>query len=117
MKINFLSMLAVVALVAVVSISGCTQYGQSGGNQTSTNSVSIKNFTFNPSEITIKKGETVVWTNEDSTSHTVTSDSGNELDSGSITPGQTYSHTFNTAGTFDYHCSIHTSMKGRVTVE
>jgi amicyanin len=116
MKIN---LILIALLFAILLISGCTQStgGNQGNPQPSANSVDIKNFAFSPSTLTIKVGETVTWTNDDSTSHTVTSDSGSELGSGSISPGQTYSHTFNTAGTFDYHCSIHTSMKGEVIVE
>jgi amicyanin len=118
-------LLITILAIALISISGCTQYGQSGGSQTggnqssnqTANSIEIKNFAFSPSTLTIKTGETVTWTNDDSTTHTITSDTGSELGSGSISTGQTYSHTFNTAGTFDYHCSIHTSMKGKVIVE
>jgi amicyanin len=118
MNMRLLSILVI--LITVVLISGCTQTssgGNQGNTQTGANSIEIKNFAFSPSTLTIKVGETVTWTNSDSTSHTITSDSGSELDSGSISSGQTYSHTFNTIGTFDYHCSIHTSMKGKVVVE
>ncbi len=80
-------------------------------------SVSIKGFAFNPSELTVKKGTTVTWTNMDSAPHTVTSDSGNELSSQVLNTGNSYSHTFDTVGTFEYHCSIHTSMKAKVIVE
>lgn len=77
----------------------------------------ISGFAFNPSSLTINKGDIVVWTNQDSVAHTVTSDSGSELSSSQISTGTTYSHTFNTAGTYNYHCSIHTSMKGTITVQ
>lgn len=91
-----------------------------GGNTPSTTTnpktvtVAIQNFAFSPSTITINKGDTVVWTNMDSAVHTVTSDSGSELASSSLGNGQTYSHTFNTAGTFNYHCAIHPMMKATV---
>jgi len=77
-------------------------------------SIDIKGFAFNPSTITIKKGTTVIWTQQDSTLHTVT---GTGLKSGNLAKGQTFSHTFNDVGTFDYHCSIHPSMTGKVIVE
>ena len=79
--------------------------------------IKLKNFAFNPSEIIIKKGSVVIWTNEDSYNHDVTSESGDELNSGILSKGQTYSHTFNQAGTFDYYCTIHPSMKGKIIVE
>jgi plastocyanin len=80
-------------------------------------SVAIEGFAFSPSNLTINKGEAVVWTNNDPVAHTVSSDSGSELASGTISMGQTYSHTFNTVGTFDYHCSIHTMMKAKIIVQ
>lgn len=86
------------------------------GTPTSHN-VNIQNFAFSPSTLTISAGDTVIWTNGDSTSHTVTSDSGSELGSSSLANGASYSHTFNAAGTYSYHCSIHTSMKGTVVVQ
>jgi plastocyanin len=82
-----------------------------------THVVEISGFAFNPTTLTIKVGDTVTWTNKDSTSHTVTSDSGSGLASSTFGNGKTYSHTFNTAGTFAYHCSIHTSMKATIVVE
>jgi hypothetical protein len=54
---------------------------------------------------------------EYSTDHTVVSTSGNELDSGIISPGGTFAHIFNDPGTYEYHCSIHTTMVGNIVVE
>ena len=87
-------------------------------NQTSAviETVTIENYAFNPSTININVGETVTWTNKDSAPHRIVSDSGNELGSNTLSNGGTYSHTFTVAGTYDYHCSIHTSMKGKVIV-
>jgi plastocyanin len=72
---------------------------------------------FEPADISIEVGDTVAWTNEDKDFHTVTSDTpdafpGGELDG----PGATYSHTFDTAGEFPYHCEIHFSMTGTIKV-
>lgn len=86
-------------------------------NTGATHSVSISNFAFNPLSLTVSVGDTVVWTNDDSASHTITSDSGSELASSSFSKGQTYSHTFTKSGTFDYHCSIHTMMKAKIIVQ
>jgi plastocyanin len=95
--------------------------GNSNGNTMVTTPVTdhvkIQNFAFSPSTITVHKGDIIIWTNMDSTTHTVTSDSGSELASGNIPSGQSFSHTFNTAGTFNYHCAIHTGMKGTVVVQ
>jgi plastocyanin len=84
---------------------------------TATSSVSIENFAFMPPDITVKKGATVTWTNNDSTTHTVTASSGEKGPASSnLSPGDKYSFTFDTAGTFHYHCSIHPYMLGTVTV-
>lgn len=68
---------------------------------------------FVPTTITVKHGTTITWTNNDVTAHTVT---GNGWASGNLDPGASYSHTFNTAGSYDYHCTIHTVMQGTVNV-
>jgi len=77
----------------------------------------IADFSFQPQTINIKSGDTVVWTQQDGAPHTVTAVSGPEsFDSGTMGKGQTFSHTFNTPGTYEYKCSIHSSMEGTVVV-
>jgi plastocyanin len=76
--------------------------------------VTIVDFGFNPGSITVKPGTTVTWTNTGVT-HTVTSNSG-LFDSGHLGSGDTFTFTFSKAGTYAYHCAIHTGMKGEVTV-
>jgi len=84
---------------------------------TATNAVTIDNFAFSPANITVKKGTTVTWTNKDSATHTVTeTDSLNGPKSGDLETGKSFVFTFDTVGTYHYHCSIHTSMTGTVTV-
>ena len=78
-------------------------------------SVEIKGFAFDPKTVTVKIGQTVTWTNQDSVAHTVVGDGG--IDSGDLSKGKSYSKTFDTEGAFDYHCSIHPQMKGQVIVE
>jgi plastocyanin len=77
--------------------------------------VSIKDFTMNPTTVTIKVGETVAWTNDDSASHTATMDDV-DCSTDSIASGTTAKLKFNVAGTYKYHCRIHASMTG-FTVE
>ena len=82
-----------------------------------TNSVTIDNFAFSPADITIKKGTMVTWTNKDSATHTVTETDGKTgPDSGSVATNASYRFTYNSVGTFKYHCSIHPDMTGTVTV-
>jgi len=72
---------------------------------------------FSPASITVKKGTAVTWTNKDAVTHTVTeNDEQKGPDSGDLASGKTYSFTYDTVGTFKYHCAIHPNMTGTVTV-
>ncbi len=88
---------------------------QPAGGGASGSAVSIEDFDFNPATLTAKVGQEITWTNTGGASHTVTFDSGG-VDSGTLKAGATFKHTFDTAGTFTYHCNFHSSMKGTVTV-
>lgn len=82
--------------------------------------VTISNFSFNPAEVTVKAGTTIVWTNQDNVGHTVTSDTG-LFDSGILNNGGTFSFTFTQAGTYPYYCRPHggaggVGMSGKVIV-
>lgn len=111
--------LVLVLLVAIVIFGGYLNSGPApgGGNGGQGKSVDITNFAFSPSELKVKKGDTVTWTNKDSVPHSIVSDSGSELNSPNLSKEQTYSHTFNQTGIFGYHCSIHSSMAGKIVVE
>jgi len=78
--------------------------------------VEIKDFLFSPSTLSVKAGTKVTWTNTDSAPHTVTSDSGTTLNSKTLSNGDSYSVTFEEAGTIAYHCAIHPMMMGKVIV-
>ena len=77
---------------------------------------------FEPASITVSAGTTVKWENKDTTLHTVTSgsaeagDSGKVFDSSYLGAGKEFEHKFDTAGTFDYYCTLHPFMKGKVVV-
>ena len=73
-------------------------------------------YAFDPATITIKKGTQVVWTNMSDGPHTVTSDTGTFNTPNQITENQTFTFTFTTAGTFTYHCNIHSYMKATIIV-
>ncbi|WP_396918549.1 cupredoxin family copper-binding protein [Mycolicibacterium sp.] len=77
--------------------------------------VRIDNFAFVPATLTVKRGETVTWTNHDEEPHTVASGDGSFHSPGMDANG-TYSFTFSTPGSFDYICSIHPFMRGTVVV-
>lgn len=73
-------------------------------------------YSFEPATLTIPKGAQVVWTNSSDAPHTVTSDTNAFGASSNLTQNQTFMMVFNMAGTYTYHCSIHTYMKGTITV-
>jgi plastocyanin len=77
--------------------------------------VQIVDFAFEPATLEIPVGTTVVWTNGGSAPHTVTSDTG-AFDSGRLDPGGTFSMTFDTPGTYAYHCEFHPNMQATIVV-
>ncbi|MFP3945966.1 MAG: plastocyanin/azurin family copper-binding protein [Archaeoglobaceae archaeon] len=77
--------------------------------------VMIEDFAFNPSSITVPVGIEVVWMNRDGATHTVTS-RDDMFDSGNIANGESYSYTFDEAGTYEYYCTLHPSMEGEIEV-
>ena len=92
-----------------------------GGGGCSTSSeaaavtVQIANFAFDPPEATAKVGETIGWTNADSTPHTASTDDGG-CDTGNIAQNATAGLVFDAAGTYAYHCKIHPNMTGTITI-
>jgi plastocyanin len=80
-------------------------------------SVEIKDFAFNPPEITVPAGGSVTWTNEDNAPHTATGLDRDALQSGAIAFGESYTQTFDTAGTYEYFCEFHPNMEGSIVVQ
>ena len=93
-----------------------------------TSSVSIGDFNFTPASVSVRAGTTVKWTNNGSTSHSVTADDGS-FNSGNLggsmpdpydpytsTPGASFQQVFNTPGSYPYHCTLHSNMTGTITV-
>ena len=82
------------------------------------NTIILSNNTFSTPVITIKKGDTVSWNNNDATDHTITSDqpSVDAPMSQAFSLGQSFVFTFLKAGSYKYHCAFHSNMKGTVVV-
>ena len=106
---NYLNIIFIILFAS--AISGCKKDDAKPG----TNEVWMQNTAFTPGSITVAVNTTITWTNKDGTNHTVTSDS-TLFDSGSIGNGGTFSHQFTVAGTFSYHCKIHSGMTGMIIV-
>lgn len=121
-----------IGAIAVVALSACSSSGSgatagsSGGGGGSapcsvatsagTVTAAIKDFEFDPATVTAKVGDTITWTNNGPAQHTVTLDSQSSCDTGTISAGSTGSLTFTAAGSYPFHCKIHSSMKGTITV-
>ena len=80
------------------------------------NVVRIAAFKYAPTPVTVKRGTTVKWVNEDAAKHTVSALNG-AFTSKELTKGQTYSRKFPKAGTFAYLCAVHPSMKAKLIVK
>lgn len=104
LKKNFLLLASLISL-SVVSLQ---TYANS--------SVAISAFAFAPISIEVPVGSLVIWTNQDGANHSVIGDAGS-FASDTLTQGQSFSHTFNMAGTYKYHCGFHKYMTGTVVVK
>ena len=100
---------SVLAIAAIASIGG-------GAVLAADHAVAIAGFAFSPKDVTVTVGDTITWTNSDATAHTATADDGS-FDTGTIGGNGTGTATFSTVGSFPYHCKIHSSMTGTITVE
>ena len=78
--------------------------------------VTISGMTFSPSTVTVKTGTTVVWKNNDVSVHTATSDDGSTFNTGNIAIGYSGNVMMSKAGTYPYHCTLHSNMTGVVEV-
>ncbi len=105
------------ALFLASKLSPEQVYAANGGVASSTKTVTISQYKFEPRTLTITVGTTVIWTNNDSAAHTVTSTDGETFDSGNLPSGGAFSFKFTTAGTFAYYCRYHRHMPGTIVVK
>ena len=128
MRRILLALCAVVALAAAGcggSNSSSTSSGSSSSASTSTAAaassgggvaIKMQNIAFDPKSVTVKVGQKVTWTNDDSVDHNVTSQSGETIKSQNFGKGATFSFTPTKAGTIKYVCTIHPGMEATLTV-
>ncbi len=95
-----------------LTASGSTSAASSGAT---TGSIAINDSGFTPATFHVALGGTMTFANNGKAAHTVTATDGS-FDSDMIRSGQSWVHTFNSAGTFEYHCILHPTMKGTVQV-
>jgi plastocyanin len=128
MRRILLALGAVVALAAAGcggSNSSSTSSGSSSSTSTSTAAaassgggvaIKMQNIAFDPKSVTVKVGQKVTWTNDDTVDHNVTSQSGETIKSDNFGKGGTFSFTPTKAGTIKYVCTIHPGMTATLTV-
>ena len=138
MKSSLIALIALTSIVGGCSSDSSEHQGTSGYRDSEKTAareaamVEMSASQFIPPEVTIRAGESVLWKNTSSETHTVTADPAkvsNRMDvalpsgakpfhSGEIRPGKTWKQTFNTPGTYKYVCAIHEhdGMKGTVVV-
>jgi len=115
MKSNhFATLLAVVALGGAL-VMGSVHAGDAPATDTG-KQVAVFNYKFDPAVLTIPVGTTVTWVNKDEVPHTVMSSDKRFTSSGALDTGDKYSYTFTTAGSYEYFCTLHPFMKGKVVV-
>jgi plastocyanin len=103
---------AIIALVALLfGLVAAQPAAQRASAEDSAASVAIKDFEFQPKELKVKTGATVTWTNDGSSSHTVTSDDGS-FESPTLAKGKTYRRKFDKPGTYPYYCALHGGAGG-----
>ena len=115
--LKFIILICIVLISASCGKSKNSSYTAPAPPPNNSPEVSMYNMAFSPASLTVAKGTTVKWTNNDSYPHTVTSNDGTTFNSNSIAAAGTFSYTANVAGTFNYHCTIHgTAMSGTLIV-
>jgi amicyanin len=111
-------LLGAAAALSLVLASGALQPGSATAAQdkSAANSVTIDNFSFTPMELDVAAGTEVTWTNKDDVPHTVVSVDG-KFKSRALDTDQTFSFTFKDPGTYEYFCSVHPRMTGKIVVK
>lgn len=110
---------ALVLALSVIGISAAGAATENGTAQSGAATVNIEmgdNF-FNPAQVTVNVGDTIVWTNTGQRPHDVTADNGSIVSPRRLMNGATFSYTATTPGTITYQCTIHNGMVGTLTVQ
>jgi plastocyanin len=105
-----------ILVLAAAAVLALAVAGASQPAATATKSVAIKATGFSPANVTISATDAVKWTNRDTKNHQLVANNGS-FASGVIAPGKSYTHVFNTAGTYRYHDALHPSLTGRIVVK
>jgi plastocyanin len=114
------------AALALIAAAGFQSHPSAGQQENLKNAppkvvmVAIRNFKFEPTTVTVDAGDTVEWKNDDNVPHTATADGEAQkpaFDSGNIQAGAAWRYVAREKGTFDYPCTFHPYMKGKLIVQ
>jgi plastocyanin len=108
-------LLCAAAVLGLLAPGSAADEGQ-GARRRKTHTVTMDSTSFQPLRLTVGAGDSVVWINKDPFPHTATSAPGG-FDSGSIAPDKSWTFKTGKKGEFDYVCTLHPTMKARLTVE
>lgn len=116
MRLNRLGLSTALIALALLAAPAAQTESAAGASATAsaTKTVQIKGFAFKPATVKIDRGSQVSFANSSDAAHTAT---GAGFDTKRIAPGKSAAIRFKKAGTFAYHCKIHSFMKGKVVVE
>jgi plastocyanin len=103
-------------LVGIAGWAGRAVSSAQGPQAPPNQQVRIDNFSFTPQQLTITQGTTVVWTNDDDVPHTVAG-THQEFRSKALDTGDQFSFTFTKPGRYEYFCSVHPMMTGKIVVK
>ena len=107
---------SVIVLGALLLLGGSVGVATQPATQAAHHSVVIENMQFNPPQLTVHRGDRIVWVNKDLFPHTVTA-VNKSFDSGSIAAGGSWSYVAKSSGEFAYGCTFHPTMKGVLKVQ
>ena len=116
--------LVLLAVLALMSAAGFPPHASAGlpansqSASTKTVTVVIRGFKFDPETVTVNQGDTVEWKNEDIVPHTATEDVAKPaFDSGTIQVGAMWRYVARNKGTYNYTCTLHPNMEGKLIVQ
>jgi plastocyanin len=113
---SFLKVVFVVILFSVFYTTSCKKEEPESTVQ-GANEIWMESSKFSPADKTIPRGTTITWVNKDSYDHNVTSDNVYFVNSGNFGRGETYSFKFDSAGVYNYRCTLHLTMTAKITVQ
>lgn len=112
---NPLFVIAIVVIVVII-VMILINSSSSSTRQLPVANIDIVDFNFNPANISLNRGTTVIWANRGHVPHTVTSTT-NLFDSGILMPGGQFSFTFANPGIYPYFCKLHPTMRGQIEIK